>query len=252
MPSSMVKLSSVISGGKARSGHGRDGGTLAVRARGLLVLALVLGPAACKPPEREVAPEVTDATLRQDALAVYEELEALIAHGRDSEQDRVFAHDRVKAMPDDASPEYAFVRGALAGRVAELRGIKAGKLVGEAEHWARESVERDPAWNDGAATRMLGTLYVKAPARLVAHGDSEDGLEMLETLAESRPDDPRNHLRLAEAYVHLGDPEPAVEPLCRVLSERAQLRPDDQRLLDGLVKELGGPEVLECEPGGDA
>lgn len=222
--------------------------------RTVFSMSLLAASLACthKPSRGEVAPEVTEATDRQDAGSVYEELEALIAKGRDTEDDRVFAHDRVKAIPDDQSPEYAFARAALAGRVAELRGIKAGRLVGEAERWARRSLERDPAWNDGAATRMLGTLYVKAPARLVEHGDSEDGLAMLEELAEQRPDDPRNHLRLAEAYVHLGDHEPAREPLCKVLPSKGQLRPDEQRLVDTLVSELGGSESMACEQGADS
>ena len=230
-------------------------GVSLARARATCGVLLLVGAMGCKhrpPPPHEVAPEVTEATERQDAIGVYEELETLIAGGRDTESDRVFAYDRVRAMPDDQSAGYAFVRGALAGRVAELRGIRAGRLVGEAEAWARRSRERDPAWNDGAATRMLGTLYVKAPSRLVEHGDSEDGLAMLEELAEQQPDDPRTQLRLAEAYVHLGDREPAVQPLCRVLPARDQLRPDEQKLADSLVRELGGPEGLPCASGGDA
>jgi tetratricopeptide (TPR) repeat protein len=220
-----------------------------------VVLGLVGSSVGCRhglPPEEEVAPEVAEATHRQDALSVYEELEALIAHERDSEQDRAFAYERVREMPDDQSPEYAFARAALAGRLAELRGLKAIRLVGEVERWARESVRRDPEWNDAAATRMLGTLYVKAPARYLDHGDSEDGLELLEELAEARPDDPINHLRLAEAYVHLGDRDPAAEPLCKVLPVRDQLRPDEQQLLDGLVRELGGVESLACDSDGEA
>jgi hypothetical protein len=237
MPSSMPTLSHRIGVGLAR---------------GCAAALALMVPLACKhrpPPPEEVAPEVTQA---EDALSVYEELEALIAAGRDTENDRVFAYDRVRSIPDDQSPGYAFARGALAGRVAELRGIRAGKLVGEAEAWARRSLERDPEWNEGAATRMLGTLYVKAPGRLVAHGDSEDGLAMLEELAERRPDDPRAALRLAEAYVHLGDREPAARLLCRVLPARDQLRPDEQKLADSLVRELGGPEGLACDSGGEA
>lgn len=222
------------------------------RAAILVVCASVWGVGCShKPPPREkVSASVAQASDRRDGLAVYEELEALIAEGRDTEDDRVYAHDRVKSIPDDHSAAYAFARGALAGRVAELRGVEAGKLVTEAETWARRSRERDPEWRGGEATRMLGTLYVKAPPRLVEHGDSEEGLAMLEALAEQRPDDLRNHLRLAEAYVHLGDPDPAFEPLCRVLPGRKTLRPDEQKLVDALVEELGGADALSCEQGG--
>ena len=221
------------------------------RSFGLSALLSLAGLAGCKPPEEEVVtPTMTEAAQQADALTIYEELEALIAEGKDSEQDRTFALDRVRGIADDQSAAYAFARAAILGRVAELRGVKAGKLVTEAEQYARLSIERDAAWRDMAATRMLGSLYVMAPGRLVEHGDSESGLALLEKLAADRPDDTRNHLRLAEAYIHLGDPEPALPHLCTSVSGRDALRADEAALLDRLIADIGGSEVLGCESGG--
>ena len=213
-------------------------------------LVVFFGAVGCQPPppDSTVAPEITSAVEDDDAIAVYEELEALIADGNDSEDDRQYALQRVRAMTDDNSAGYAFARAALLGRVAELRGVKAGKLVTEAERYARLSIERDPDFRDKAATRMLGSLYVMAPPRLVEHGDSEEGLELLEALTEERPEDVINHLRLAEAFIHLGDPEPALEHLCASVGGRAALRADEQALLDRLVADVGGKDVLGCEP----
>jgi hypothetical protein len=211
------------------------------------LLVAVLGCAKPMPPASEVSADVVQATEREDALAVLDGLEGLIAQGRDTEQDRVYAYERVKASPDDGTAGWAFARGALAGRVAELRGAAAGKLVAEAERYARLADTRDAEFRDGAPRRMLGTLYVKAPGRLVEHGDAEDGLAILEDLTETRPDDPRNHLRLAEAYVHLGDPDPARPHLCRTLEQQASLRPDERRLLASVVEEVGGAPSLGCE-----
>jgi predicted Zn-dependent protease len=182
----------------------------------------------------------------EDPIAVYDALELAIADGKDSEQQRVDALAKVERAPDDQSAGYAFVRAALNGRVAELRGANAGKLVTEAEAWARKSLERDPAYRDGAATQMLGSLYVMAPARLLEHGDSEKGLEMLEGLVAAKPDEPRYRLRLGQAYLNLGDDEAAFPHLCVATSARATLRGDEQKLLDKLVADAGGESALGC------
>lgn len=197
-----------------------------------------------------VTPTLAAADAQTSVRTLLDELDALVAAETATEDDRVFAYERAKAIPDDGSAEYAFGRAALAGRLAELRGLGAGGLVTEAEGWARKSIERDPEYGEGEARRMLGTLYVLAPGRLVEHGDSEEGLAMLEALVEAHPDDPRNHLRVAEAYLALGDPGPATAHLCRVLAERTRLRGDDQRLLVRLVKDAGGESSLACGESG--
>lgn len=209
-----------------------------------LVLLLALG---CRPTGAPEVPDGGTAAETRDALAVSDELEALVEEGRATEGDRVGALDQVRAISDDGSAGYAFARAAVAGRVAELRGVKAGKLVGEAEGFAKKSIDRDPQFRERAASRMLGSLWVMAPPRLLEHGDSEEGLALLETLTKEQPQEPLNHLRLAEAYVFLGDPEPAVSHLCMVAKERQTLRRDDQALLQRLMDEAGEEEPIECE-----
>ncbi len=213
----------------------------------LAVLAVAMGGCPKTPTSADVAPEIATAAAEADAMEIYEELEALIAEGKDSEDDRQYALDRIKGIDDDTSAEYAFARAALLGRVAELRGVKAGKLVTEVERYARLSIERDPEFRDKAATRMLGSLYVMAPPRLVEHGDSEEGLTLLEDLTAEKPDVVVNHLRLAEAFIHLGDPDPALAHLCTASGGRDALRPDEAALLDRLVADVGGEQSLECD-----
>jgi hypothetical protein len=209
-----------------------------------LVLLLALG---CRP-DTTAAPGDGGATTEpRDALAVSDALEGLVEEGRATEDDRVRALEQVRAIPDDGSAGYAFARAAVAGRVAELRGIKAGKLVGEAEGFARKSIERDPAFRERAASRMLGSLWVMAPPRLLEHGDSEKGLALLETLAKEQPDELENHLRVAEAYVFLGDAEPAARHLCIVVKGQDALRRDDRALLQRLMDEAAEEEPIECE-----
>ncbi len=216
--------------------------------RPLFVLALsALSSVACKPAPATVPPAAgADPAQPVDARAILDALENDIEAGKATESAREQAYDTVVAAPDDGSADYAFARAALAGRVAELRGVGAGKLVTEAEAFARLALEREPEYDAGAATRMLGTLYVMAPGRLVEHGDAEDGLSLLEDLVEARPDDPRNHLRVAEAYIALDDPEPAAEFLCFAHARRDALRRDDQKLLDTLSEAFGGKAGLGC------
>ena len=116
--------------------------------------------------------------------------------------------------------------------------------VADADIYVIDTQSLEPV-SGGAAQRLLGTMYVMA-GKHTEHGDSERGLELLEALAERHPEDPVNHVRLGEAYVSLGDPEGAFEPLCRALDGRDELPAEERRLLDQLVADLGGVEVLAC------
>jgi tetratricopeptide (TPR) repeat protein len=209
-----------------------------------LTVALAAGASGCFG-VIALRPELRTAAAIHDAEALADGVEKLIDEQRDREQDREAAFDAVRQWPQK-SAAYAFARARLAGRLAQVKVLTAVGLVAEAEKWARRSNALDPAYRDGAARRMLGTLYVVAPAALVKHGDSEEGLELLEALLDEHPDNPENQLRLAEAYVSLDDPEPAYELLCSCLAAKDKLRPDSQRVLARLVdavdrNELGCP-----------
>ncbi|MCC6557327.1 MAG: hypothetical protein IT372_30620 [Polyangiaceae bacterium] len=184
-------------------------------------------------------PELAAAEPR-GALALSDALEALIEAGVDTADDRAAAYERVRAR-EEPTAAYAFARAAITGRLAQARGLTAGLLVGEVERWALRSRELDPGFRDGAAARMLGSLYALAPAALLEHGDSERGVELLEGLAAAHPEVPENHLRLGEALLALGDRDTAVPHLCRAAAARARLRRDEAALLARLLHDAGGP-----------
>jgi hypothetical protein len=217
------------------------------RARAALAVTLtVFALAGCGPlkglrvPFPTMGPEV-------DCLVVYDELEALIENGTDTPAVRERAYERVRKSPCDTAGG-AFGRAAITGRFVQQKGLLAANLVRDVEFYARRSRDLEPAFRDFAATRMLGTLYVLAPAALLKHGDSEIGLEMLETLTREHPDVPENHLRLAEAYISLGDGASARPHVCQVLAARANLRRDQQALLAQLFAQLtAGGKSLGCE-----
>ena len=210
----------------------------------LVVAACLCLGSACATRRGAVHPELRAAGKRQDALAVSDALEALIASGHDTPADRHHAHDIVRAHEEDTAPSL-FARAAVTGRLVQHEGLLGANLVPEIERCARRSRELDPDFRDGAATRLLGTLYVMAPAMLLEHGNSEVGLQLLEGLVQVHPEVLENRLRLAEAYIALGDPAPAAPHLCRCLAGKATLRPDDQVLLRQLVDDAGLPP---CAP----
>jgi len=210
----------------------------------LLLAALLCLGSACAIRRGAVHPELRAAGDRQDALALSDALEALIAAGQDSPADRQYAYDIVRAHEEDTAPSM-FARAAVTGRQVQQKGLLAAHLIPDIERCARRSRDLDPDFRGGAAARLLGTLYVVAPAVLLQHGDSEVGLELLEGLVQKHPEVPENHLRLAEAYIALGDPAPAGPHLCRCLADKAALRPDDQRLLQHLIDGAGLPP---CAP----
>ena len=199
---------------------------------------LLIGACVCLLPacasRTAVHPELVASAEQQDVLAVSDALEALIASGKDTLADREYAHRIVSAREEDTAASM-FARAAVTGRLVQQRGLLAADLVPDIEHCARRSRELDPDFRDGAATRLLGSLYVTAPAVLLKHGDSEVGIELLEGLVATRPDVPENHLRLAEAYIALNDPAPAGPHLCHCLAHKDALRPDDRTLLFQLI-----------------
>ena len=185
---------------------------------------------------------LSDVARSGDALAISDALETLIAEGKDTPADREFALKTVQSRePPTPTAAYGFARAAISGRVVQTRGLAGAGLVAEVEKWALASRKLDPGFRGGAAARMLGTLYVMAPAGWLEHGDSEQGLELLEGLVKAHPEQLENQLRLAEAYIALGDPGPGTPYLCRCRARRDQLRRDDQQLLDHLFADAGNP-----------
>jgi hypothetical protein len=209
--------------------------------RRFLELALAATVLGCTP---AVAPRVNATLARRDDsnLTIADALEALIATKADTPGDRRYAYERVRSR-EARTPADALARAIVAGRLAQVSGLGAPGLVAEVERYARLSVALDPAFRDGAAQRLLGTLYVLAPATLLEHGDSEEGLELLQAVVRRFPDRPVNRLRLAEAYVALDDPVPARPHLCSCRARRAELRQDEQALLDEL---LATAKVTSC------
>src|SRR4029077_12651554 len=167
----------------------------AVRKAVALVVWVALAPA-CAVRRGPAHRELATLAPQGDDLALADALEELIAQGADTSADREYAYAIVRRHDDDTATA-TYARAVVTGRLVQQKGLRAAHLVPEIERLARRSRELDPTFRDGAATRLLGTLYVIAPGTLLRHGDSETGLDLLEGLAATYPDALENHLRLA-------------------------------------------------------
>ncbi|HEY6078533.1 MAG TPA: hypothetical protein VIW29_07010 [Polyangiaceae bacterium] len=205
-----------------------------------LLLALSFGCATSPAPARDVDVTLTRSPLR--SIEIADALEALIAAGKASKADRKYAYERLRTLRS-VTAEDALAHAIVAGRLAQVSGLGAPSLVAEVERCARSSAQLDPSLRSGAARRLLGTLYVMAPAALLEHGDSEVGLELLQDVVRRFPQHAPNHLRLAEGYVTLGDPGPARPHLCYCVAQRSALRVDENALLDELLEQAS---VAQC------
>lgn len=207
-------------------------------------IAFVGCPILGTPPLR---PELQAAATKEDALALSDELEKLIDAQEDAKADREAAYAAVREFRQSTAG-YAFARAALAGRLAQIKGLRGGHLIAETERWARISIGLNPKFRNGAARRMLGIVYVLAPASLLKYGDSEKGVELLERLRDEYPADIDNYLYLAEAYVSLDDHESAQAPLCKCIVEQKKMRPSSRRVLAKLLETVGRAN-LQCDDG---
>ena len=77
--------------------------------------------------------------------------------------------------------------------------------LGRLENEMQRAVALSPDIDDGGPLRILGTLYLKAPAWPKGVGDRDKALELLEKAARSHPSHPLNHLFYAEALWDDGD-----------------------------------------------
>jgi hypothetical protein len=205
---------------------------------GLAGAALLLVLPSCAVLRPPGYPDFQQALKSGEAIRIYDTLEALIAEGDDTRDDRRDAFRALRDRNEDTA-EFHFAWAAVAGRLVQQRGLLSANLLKDIERHALRSKELDPDFRDGVATSLLGTMYVAAPSTFVEHGDSEIGLEMLEDLVEKYPDNPQNHLRLAEAYITLNDPGPAVPHLCVCVAKEDSMRKDEQKLLGSLVADAG-------------
>jgi hypothetical protein len=104
--------------------------------------------------------------------------------------------------PDDA--EAAYLHALNLGLFVRAKGLTAVGRVSELVALLH-AAGAEPGLDQGGPLRVLGYLYVKAPAWPVGPGDLDAGLDLLKQAAEKYPEHPLNHLFYAEALIEAGD-----------------------------------------------
>lgn len=77
--------------------------------------------------------------------------------------------------------------------------------LGRLENEMKQAVALSPNIDDGGPLRLLGALYLKAPAWPQGIGDLDKALELLKKAVDQHPQHPLNHLFYAQALWEEGD-----------------------------------------------
>jgi hypothetical protein len=83
--------------------------------------------------------------------------------------------------------------------------------LGRLESEMKQALALSPDIDDGGPLRLLGTLYLKAPAWPNGIGDRDKAVELLSEAVKKHPGHPLNHLFYAQALWEAGEEENSAE-----------------------------------------
>jgi tetratricopeptide (TPR) repeat protein len=105
-----------------------------------------------------------------------------------------------------------------AGMLAKSQPMEADKLMKGIVESATKAIACDPDYEAGEARRVLGAIYLYAPAWPGGVGDLDLAYEVLTDVVKDHPDDPRNLFYLAEAQRRQEERREALDLYKRVLA----------------------------------
>lgn len=109
------------------------------------------------------------------------------------------------AQGADNDAEVHYYLAANLGLAVRERITLAMDNLGRLESEMKRAVALNPDIDYGGPLRLLGALYLKAPAWPNGIGDLDKSLELLEKAVKKHPAHPLNHLFYAQALWHEGD-----------------------------------------------
>ena len=130
----------------------------------------------------------------------------------------------VSLGPTDA--EAAYLNALNLGLFVRAKGMMAIGRLSELVVLLKTAGTK-PELDQGGPLRVLGLLYVKAPAWPIGPGDLDVGLDLLKQAATQYPEHPLNHLFYAYALIAAGD-----TPTARSELDRARALAAPQRFGD--------------------
>ncbi len=130
--------------------------------------------------------------------ATPENREKLAAEGVD------FAETALKQGGSGEGAVHYYLAANLGLAVRDHPTLAIGSL-GRLESEMKQAVALSPDIDNGGPLRILGALYLKAPAWPSGIGDSDKALELLQKAVKKHPEHPLNHLFYAQALWNEGD-----------------------------------------------
>jgi tetratricopeptide (TPR) repeat protein len=127
-----------------------------------------------------------------------------------SSQRALLAHEGIAAakLAVEREPESAAAHFYLAmnkGQLARTKTLGALPLVREMERSFQRAIALEPKFDNAAADRSLGMLYLDAPGWPTSIGNKSKARKHLERAVELCPEYPTNHLALMNAYLRWED-----------------------------------------------
>ncbi len=175
----------------------------------------------------------------------------LARHGTDrgsrlahAEKGRKLAELAVSMLPESARAHYLLA--CLTGLEAENNPLQGLELVPVIEREALAAADLNPGLDHGGPDRMLGELYLRAPAFPISIGDSAKSLAHFRRALAQAPDFNENRLGLVEALLAGEKRVEACQELKRLLrrmgseTETPPLWPRALELLEQLCAGLKG------------
>ncbi len=120
-----------------------------------------------------------------------------------------------------------FWLGVSYGVYGEARGVfKSLSLIGPIKDEMQAVISSDPSYQDGGAHRVLGRLYFKVPG--IFGGSKRKSVEHLKKAIGFGPNNPMNHLYLAETYLKMGEKDLARKELEGAINAPKTKDPGDE------------------------
>ncbi len=176
----------------------------------------------------------------------------LVKQGKDKElrlvdavKGRKLAETAVIRLPRSGLAHYLYAY--LTGLEAENDSLRGLELVPIIEREALLASDLNPAIDHGGPHRMLGELYLRAPAFPVSVGDSAKAVGRYRRAVDQDPEFLENRLGLAEALLAEEEPGKACFELKKILSEmppNTKIKPAWKRALE-LLKCLCDMQEVE-------
>jgi len=163
----------------------------------------------------------------------------------DAKKGRKLAETAVTIVPKSGLAHYLYAY--LTGLEAENDPLRGLELVPIIEREALLASDLNPAVDHGGPHRMLGELYLRAPAFPVSIGDSVRAVDHYRRAVDQNPEFFENRLGLAEALLAEEETGEACLELKKILSEmppNSKIKPPWKRALE-LLKRLCDMQEVE-------